>query len=194
MEAVRFHEYGDVDVLAVEEIDPPVPGEGEVLLRVKAAGVNPIDWKALHGSLAGGEPLSEARGLGVDVAGVVEQVGPGVEGFAPGDEVLGNSSTAAYAEYALSRPPMLQPKPAGLAWEVAGSLGVVVGTAYATLDALALGTGETLLVLGASGAVGSLATQLAVARGVRVVGTAGPSKLEQVRALGATPVAYGDGL
>jgi NADPH:quinone reductase-like Zn-dependent oxidoreductase len=194
MEAVRFHEYGDVDVLAVEEIETPVPGEGEVLLRVRAAGVNPIDWKVLHGSVAGGQPLSAARGLGVDVAGVIEQIGPGVEGFAPGDDVLGHSSTAAYAEYALSQPPMLQAKPPGLAWEVAGSLGVVVGTAYATLEALKLGTGETLLILGASGGVGSIATQLAVARGVRVVGTAGPSKLEFVRALGAAPVAYGDGL
>ena len=194
MEAVRFHEYGDVDVLAVEEIETPTPGEGEVLLQVRAAGVNPIDWKALHGRLAGGEPLPAARGLGVDVAGVVAQLGPGVEGLAPGDEVCGNPTTASYAEYALSRPQMVVPKPPGLAWEIAGSLGVVTGTAYAALDALTLGTGETLLILGSSGGVGSLATQLAVARGVRVVGTAGASKLEQVRALGATPIAYGDGL
>src|SRR6185437_9678354 len=194
MEAVRFHEYGDVDVLAVEEIETPTPGEGAVLLQVRAAGVNPIDWKALHGALAGGEPLSAARGLGVDVAGVVERAGPGVEDLAPGDEVCGNPTTASFAEYALSRPQMLVRKPPGLAWEVAGSMGVVVGTAYATIAALNLGTGETLLVLGASGAVGSLATQLAVARGVRVVGTAGPGKLEFVRELGATPVAYGEGL
>jgi NADPH:quinone reductase-like Zn-dependent oxidoreductase len=194
MKAVRFHEYGDLDVLAVEEIETPAPGEGEVLVQVRAAGVNPIDWKIVHGLVAGGKPLSEPRGLGVDVAGVIERVGSGVEGFAPGDDVLGNSSTAAYAEYALSRPAMLQAKPPGLAWEVAGGLGVVVGTAYAALEALKLGTGETLLILGASGSVGSLATQVAVARGVRVVGTAGASKLEQVRALGATPVAYGDGL
>ncbi len=194
MEAVRFHEYGDVDVLALAEIETPEPGEGEVLLRVRAAGVNPIDWKVLHGRLAGGEPLGAPRGLGVDVAGVIERAGPGVEGLSPGDEVLGNPITPAYAEYALSRPEMLVPKPPGLAWEVAGSLAVVAGTAYATLEALKLGTGETLLILGASGGVGSLAAQLAVARGVRVVGTAGPSKLEQVRALGATPVAYGEGL
>jgi NADPH:quinone reductase-like Zn-dependent oxidoreductase len=194
LKAVRFSEYGDFDVLRVEEIDRPEPGEGEVLLRVKAAGINPIDWKVLHGDLADGQPLAEPRGLGVDVAGVVEKVGPGVEGISPGEDVLGNSSTAAYAEYALSRPQMLHKKPPGLAWEVAGSLGVVVGTAYATIEALKLGTGETLLVLGASGAVGSTATQLAVARGVRVVGTAGPAKLEHVGALGATPVAYGDGL
>ena len=165
-----------------------------MLLRVKAAGVNPIDWKILHGSVAGGEPLAGPRGLGVDVAGVIEQMGPGVEGLAPGEELCGNPITASFAEFALGRPEMLVPRPPGLPWEVAGSLGVVVGTAYATLGVLNLGTGETLLILGASGAVGSLATQLAVARGVRVVGTAGPSKLEQVRALGATPVAYGDGL
>jgi len=194
MKAVRFSEYGDVDVLRVEEIETPEPGEGEVLLRVRAAGVNPIDWKALHGLVAGGQPLAAPRGLGVDVAGVVERVGPGVEGLAPGEEVCGNPSTASYAEFALARPEMLVPKPPGLAWEVAGSLGVVVGTAYATLEVLKLGTGETLLILGASGAVGSVATQLAVARGVRVVGTAGPAKLEQVRVLGATPVAYGDAL
>ena len=194
MKAIRFSEYGDFDVLHVEEIERPEPGEGEVLLRVKAAGINPIDWKVLHGRVSGGEPLGAPRGLGVDAAGVIEEVGRGVEGFAPGEEVLGMSSTPAYAEYALSQPQMLQRKPPGLVWEVAGSLGVVVGTAYATLADLNLGTGETLLVLGSSGAVGSLATQLAVARGVRVVGTAGPSKLDQVSALGATPVAYGDGL
>jgi NADPH:quinone reductase-like Zn-dependent oxidoreductase len=192
--AVRFSEYGDVDVLRVEEVAAPEPGEGELLLRVKAAGVNPIDWKVLHGSVSGGEPLAEPRGLGVDVAGVIEKVGPGVEGLSPGDEVLGQSSTPAYAEYALSRPQMLERKPPGLAWEIAGSLGVVVGTAYATLEELGLGTGETLLILGASGGVGSIATQLAVARGVRVVGTAGPSKLDLLSALGATGVAYGDGL
>lgn len=194
MRAARFREYGDVEEIAIDEVDPPQPGDGEVLLRVRAAGINPIDWKVLHGRLAGGEPLSEPRGLGVDVAGVIEQVGPDVEDLEPGDEVLGQSSTPAYAEQALSRPQMLQRKPPGLPWEVAGSLGVVAGTAYATLAALAPEPGETLLILGASGGVGSFATQLAVARGVRVVGTAGPAKLESLRALGATPVAYGDGL
>ncbi len=194
MRAARFHEYGDADVVVVDEVEAPQPGDGEILLRVRAAGINPIDWKILHGRLAGGEPLAEPRGLGVDVAGVIEQVGAGVEGFEAGEEVLGQSSTAAYAELALSLPQMLQRKPPGLAWEVAGSLGVVVGTAYATLDALALAPGETLLILGASGGVGSIATQLAAARGVRVVGTAGPAKLEALGELGATPVAYGDGL
>jgi NADPH:quinone reductase-like Zn-dependent oxidoreductase len=194
LRAARFHEYGDFDALRVEEVPDPVPGPGEVLIAVQAAGVNPIDWKVLHGRNAGGEPLAEPRGLGVDVAGIIEQLGPGVEGFVPGEEVLGVSSTPSYAERALSRPEMLLAKPPGLPWEVAGGLAVVVGTAYATLARLALEPGETLLVLGASGAVGSMATQLAVARGVRVVGTAGSAKLERVAALGATPVAYGEDL
>ena len=194
MRAVRFHEYGDFDVLAVEEVPAPEPEQGQVSVRVRAAGVNPIDWKIVHGLLAGGKPLGQARGLGVDVAGVVEQVGEGAGGLAPGDEVLGASITPAYAELALSTPQMLIRKPSGLSFEVAGGLAVVVGTAYATLDRLALEPGETLLIAGASGAVGSVAAQLAVARGVRVLGTAGEAKLEGVRALGATAVAYGDGL
>ncbi len=194
MKAARFHEYGDVDAISIEEIPAPEPGEGEVSLRVKAAGVNPIDWKILHGIYAGGQPLAEPRGLGVDFAGVVERVGPGVEGVAPGDELLGVPSTPAYAEIALSKPELLVEKPSGVSWEVAGSLGVVVGTAYATLDRLALQPGETLLLAGASGMVGQVATQLAVARGVNVVGTAGEDKLARVRELGATAVPYGDGL
>jgi NADPH:quinone reductase-like Zn-dependent oxidoreductase len=193
VKAVRFSEYGDVDVLRVEEIEAPQPGPGQVSLRVRAAGVNPIDWKVLHGLAGGGAPLSEPRGLGVDVAGVVEQVGEGVA-LSPGEEVLGMPITPAYAEVALSTPQMLTSKPPGLSFEVAGGLAVVVGTAYATLERLALESGETLLIAGASGAVGSIAVQLAVARGVKVIGTAGESRLEELRALGATPVAYGDGL
>jgi NADPH:quinone reductase-like Zn-dependent oxidoreductase len=194
LRAARFDRYGGAEEVYVAEVAAPEPGEGEVSLRGMAAGVNPIDWKILHGWLAGGKELEEPRGLGVDVAGIVEKVGPGVEGLHEGQEVLGASSTAAYAEVALSRPEMLLEKPPTIAWEVAGSLAVVVGTAYATLDALALKPGETLLVAGASGAVGSAAVQLAAGRGVRVIGTAGPAKLAQVQELGAVAVAYGDGL
>ncbi len=193
MRAARFHEYGDFDVISVEEVEAPEPGQGQVSLRVRAAGVNPIDWKVLHGIAGGGEPLSEPRGLGVDVAGVVEQVGEGV-GLSPGDEVLGMSITPAYAEVALSTPQMLTSKPPGLSFEVAGSLAVVVGTAYATLERLAVKSGETLLVTGASGAVGSIVVQVAVARGAKVIGTAGEARLGYLRELGATAVAYGDGL
>ncbi len=193
MRAVRFREYGDVDVLRVEEVPDPEPGEGQVLLRVRAAGVNPIDWKVVHGAVAGGEPLAAPRGLGVDAAGVVEKVGAGVQGIEPGDEMLGNAAPA-YAELALTSPEALVEKPAGVPWEVAGGLAVVVGTAYATLERLGLASGQTLLLLGASGGVGLSAVQLAIARGIKVIGTASESKQGRLRALGAIPVAYGDGL
>jgi NADPH:quinone reductase-like Zn-dependent oxidoreductase len=194
MRAVRFHSYGDVGELAVEEVEEPLPGEGELSLRVRAAGVNPIDWKVLHGFIAGGQPLAAPRGLGVDVAGIVERVGPGLSGVEPGDELLGTPVGSAYAEFALSRPELLVARPPGVPWEVAGSLAVVIGTAYATLERLGVEAGDTLLIAGASGGVGSSATQLAVARGVRVIGTAGASKLAALERLGATAVEYGDGL
>lgn len=192
MRAVRFHEYGDFDVLRVEEVPAPEPGEGQLSIAVRAAGVNPIDWKIVHGSYGGG-PLEQPRGLGVDVAGVVERAGPGVAGFAPGEEVLGRAITPAYAEVALSTPEALVRKPPGVPWEVAGSLGVVVGTAYKTLELLDLRPGETLLLLAASGGVGRNALQLALARGVRVIGTAGKAAQELVRSLGGEPVPHGDG-
>ncbi len=193
MRAVRFSEYGDLDVLRVDEVPAPEPGEGEVTIRVQAAGVNPIDWKILHGTYAS-EPLTEPRGLGVELAGVLEHVGAGVEGLVEGEEVLGAAASPAYAEIALARAHALLRRPPDVPWEVAGSLAVVVGTAYATLERLDLQPGETLLLLGASGGVGSVATQLAVARGVEVLGTAGESKLERLRALGARGVLYGNGL
>jgi NADPH:quinone reductase-like Zn-dependent oxidoreductase len=194
VKAVRFHEYGDFDVLRVEDVEDPVPGEGELLLRVRAAGVNPVDWKILHGWMAADVPLEAPRGLGFDVAGVVEQTGPGVDDFAPGDEVLGIPAGPAYAELALARPEALVRKPPGIEWPLAGGLGVVAGTAYATLDRLAPELGETLAIAGASGAVGSLAAQLAVARGVRVIGTTSAARAGQVEALGVTPVPYGGDL
>ena len=156
--------------------------------------MNPIDWKIARGLFAAGQPLEGPRGIGVDVAGIVEQVGPGVSAVLPGQELLGAPISPSFAELALSRPELLVPKPPGIPWEVAGSLAVVVGTAYATLARLALSEGETLLVLGASGGVGAVVVQLALARGVRVIGTAGESKLERLQALGAIPVAYGEGL
>jgi NADPH:quinone reductase-like Zn-dependent oxidoreductase len=128
------------------------------------------------------------------VAGIVEQVGPGVSGFAVGDEVLGSSVSPAYAEQALCLAEKLVSKPAGIDWSVAGSLAVVIGTAYKTLALLAVESGETLLIHAASGGVGLAATQLALARGVKVIGTAGQSNQELLGSLGATPVLYGEGL
>jgi NADPH:quinone reductase-like Zn-dependent oxidoreductase len=194
MKAARYARYGGAEEMYVDEVEEPVPGEGQVSIRVRAAGINPIDWKILHGMLSADPAPAEPQGLGVDIAGFVERVGPGVSGFASGDEVFGSSSTPAYAEVALASPERLLSKPPAVSWEVAGSLAVVVGTAYATLNRLGLKEGETLLLAGASGSVGSVAVQLAVAHGVRVIGTAGASKLAQVEAMGATAVVYGDGL
>jgi NADPH:quinone reductase-like Zn-dependent oxidoreductase len=194
MRAVRFHEYGGFDELRVDEVDGLTPGEGEVLISVRAAGVNPIDWKRLHGFLASVAPLDLPAGLGSDVAGVVEQVGAEVSGFAVGDAVLGSSSSPAYAEQALCLAEKLVPKPAGVEWPVAGSLAVVIGTAYKVLQLLKAQRGETLLIHAASGGVGLAATQLALARGVRVIGTAGQANQALLGSLGATPVLYGDGL
>src|SRR5487761_2112029 len=165
MRAARLHEYGNFAGITVEEVEEPLPGEGEISLRVQAAGVNPVDWKVVQGIFSGGKPLAEPRGLGVDVAGIVERVGPGVAGVAPGDELLGSPIGPSFAELALSRPELLVKRPPGVSWEVAGSLAVVAGTAYATLARLDLTAGETLLILGASGGVGSVAIQLAQAQG-----------------------------
>ena len=192
--AVRFDHYGDTDVLEVREVENPVPGAGEVLLEVRAAGVNPVDWKILHGMLAGVRPLEFPAGLGSDVAGVVRQLGAAVTGLAVGDEMLGSSSSPAYAETALASAQRLTRRPPAVPWEIAGSLAVVVGTAYRTLAILGVGRGETLLVHAASGGVGLAAVQLALARGAHVIGTAGGANHEMLRELGATPVRYGDGL
>jgi NADPH:quinone reductase-like Zn-dependent oxidoreductase len=194
MRAVRFSEYGDPEqVLRVEEVEDPQPGPGEVVISVKAAGVNPIDWKVVHGMVAGGKPLEAPRGLGVEGAGIVERVGEGVDDLAAGAEVLGSTSSGAFAERAVCPVARVIRRPPGTPWEVAGSVTVVVGTAYKCLELIGLRPGETLLLLGASGGVGLNALQLAVARGVRVIGAAGPSKQELVRALGGLPVLYGEG-
>ena len=192
--ALRFDHYGGSEVLEVREVEDLPPGAGEVRLTVRAAGVNPVDWKILHGLMASVLPLDFPAGLGSDVAGVVESVGDEVSAFAPGDEVLGSSSTPAYAESAHAQVEKLTHRPTGVSWEISGSLAVVVGTAYKTLAMLDVSAGETLLIHAASGGVGLAAVQLAAARGVRVIGTAGERNHELLSEAGATPVLYGDGL
>jgi NADPH:quinone reductase-like Zn-dependent oxidoreductase len=164
-----------------------------VRLAVRAAGVNPFDWKLMRGYLASVFPLELPAGLGSDVAGVVEELGEGVRELAPGDEVLGSSATPAFAEKALAAVEQLTARPPEVPWEVAGSLAVVVGTAWETLRLLEVKAGETLLVHAASGGVGMCAVQFAVQRGARVIGLAGPDSQDFVRSLGATPVVYGEG-
>jgi NADPH:quinone reductase-like Zn-dependent oxidoreductase len=192
--AVRFSEYGSVETLRVVDVPPPVAGPGQVRLAVRAAGVNPADWKILQGQLSQQFPLDLPAGLGSDVAGVVDQVGEGVTAFAVGDEVLGAPRTPAYAWSALADPAALVAKPPNLPWEVAGALAAAGGTAWTVLGELDVKEGETLLIHAAAGGVGTFAVQLAVARGVRVIGTASETHHEQLRSFGAIPVTYGAGL
>ena len=195
--AVQYRRFGGPEVLEVVDREDPTPGDGEVLLAVRAASVNPVDWKIRQGGMASADEPDGPTGTGIDVAGVVQAVGPGVSGLGVGDEVLGQTSGAA-AERAVAPAAALIPKPSALSWEAAAALPVIATTAYRALNLLGLGagdhTGRTLVVDGASGGVGSLAVQIARARGVTVVGTGSEAHQDDVRALGAIPVVYGAGL
>ncbi|WP_433786518.1 quinone oxidoreductase family protein [Actinomycetospora sp. CA-101289] len=196
--AVQYRRFGGPEVLEIVEREDPAPGEGQVRLAVRAAPVNPLDWKLRSGAMASADAPPEPRVPGFDVAGVVEAVGDGVVDLAVGDEVLGKSVGGAYAEKALAPVRALTRKPAEVAWEVAAALPTGVATADRVLGLLGLGagdhTGTTLVVDGAAGAVGMITVQLAVARGVTVIGTASEAHQDDVRALGAMPVVYGEGL
>ncbi|WP_285595219.1 NADP-dependent oxidoreductase [Actinomycetospora sp. NBRC 106378] len=193
--AVQYARYGGPEVLELVERDDPQPGPGQVRLAVRAASVNPADWKLRTGAFTpGAEAPDHPVVPGFDVAGTVDAVGDGVTAFGVGDEVLGAASGGAQAERALADVTALVAKPAALSWEVAGSLATIVGTAYRVLERLALSPGQVLLVHGASGGVGVVAAQVALARGITVIGTASERHQDDVRALGATPVVYGDGL
>jgi NADPH:quinone reductase-like Zn-dependent oxidoreductase len=193
-QAAQFSEYGDPDVIRVVETPVPIPSPGQVRLAVRAASVNPIDWKTVAGFMRDVMPLSLPAGVGTDVAGVVDGVGSDVSEFSVGDEVLGSSVTPSFADYALAEPAGLIRKPLDVSWEVAGSLAAAGGTAFVALKRLDVKAEETLLIHAAAGGVGTFAVQLAVARGVRVIGTGSKSNYLYLRSLGAEPVNYGDGL
>jgi NADPH:quinone reductase-like Zn-dependent oxidoreductase len=193
--AVRFDEYGGIDVLRIEDVPRPVPGEGQVLVQVKAAGINPGEDKIRQGLLHERWPATFPSGQGSDLAGVVAETGPGVTGFSAGDEVLGwTDNRASQAEYALAEAANLTPKPAGLPWEVAGALFVVGTTAYAAVRAVSPTPGDTVVVAGASGGVGSIAVQLARRAGATVIGLASQPNHAWLSAHGVIPVSYGEGV
>ena len=195
MKAVRFDAYGGIEVLQVVDVPRPVPGEGEVLVRVKAAGINPGEGKIRDGALHELFPATFPSGEGSDLAGVVAEVGAGVAGLAAGDEVIGfTDRRASHAEYVLVEAGNLTPKPSAVPWEVAGTLYVAGTTAYAAVRAVALKPGDTVAVSGAAGGVGSLAVQLAKRAGAEVIGIAGAANHAWLERYGVTPVAYGDGL
>lgn len=192
--AVQFSSYGTTDGLRAVQMRPPTPGPGQVRLAVRAAGVNPFDWKVLLGWMRDQVPLDLPAGLGSDVAGIVDAVGEGVSEFSIGDEVLGSSITPSFAQFALADPANLTLKPADVPWPVAGSLSGAGGTALNVVDRLKVSEGETLLIHAAAGGVGTFAVQIAVARGVRVIGTAGERNHGLLHEFGAIPVSYGEGL
>ena len=195
MKAVRFDEYGDVDVLTVADVPVPDPGAGQVLVRVKAAGINPGEAKIREGMLHAMWPATFPSGQGSDLAGVVDRLGPGVTTAAAGDEVIGWVDTrSAQAEYAVVDADNLASKPADVPWEVAGALGVAGFTAWAAIRAVNLTAGDTVAVSGAAGGVGSLTVQLARRAGATVVGIAGQHNQEWLREHGAIPVRYGEDL
>ena len=195
MKAVRFDEYGDADVLTVADVPVPDPGAGQVLVRVKAAGINPGEAKIREGMLHAMWPATFPSGQGSDLAGVVDRLGPGVTTAAAGDEVIGWVDTrSAQAEYAVVDADNLASKPADVPWEVAGALGVAGFTAWAAIRAVNLTAGDTVAVSGAAGGVGSLTVQLARRAGATVVGIAGQHNQEWLREHGAIPVRYGEDL
>lgn len=192
--AAQFSEYGTSEVLKIVDVQPPTPGSGQVRLAVRAAGVNPADWKVLQGWMSDQIPLDLPAGLGFDVAGVVDALGEGVTEFAVGDEVLGAAVTGSYAQFTLADTKALVVKPATVSWEVAGSIASAGGTALTALDRLQVTEGETVLIHAAAGGVGTFAVQLAVARGAKVIGTASERNHDRLREFGAIPVTYGEGL
>ena len=193
--AVRFDSYGGPDVLYVTDIERPEPGAGEVLVEVRAAGINPGEAGIRTGALHEQFPATFPSGEGSDLAGVVIELGDDVSDFAVGDEVLGFSfQRSSHATHASVPVDQLIHKPAELSWEVAGSLYVVGATAYAAVRAVAPQSGETVAVSAAAGGVGSLVVQLLALQGVRVLGIASSANAEWLRAHGVEPVEYGDGL
>jgi NADPH:quinone reductase-like Zn-dependent oxidoreductase len=194
MKAVRFDHYGGVDVLEVGEVEDPVAGPGEVLVAVRAAGINPGEVAIREGRLDSRWPATFPSGEGTDLAGEVRAMGYGVSAFAAGDEVLGwTEQRASQAELVVVPADQLTAKPPAVSWEVAGSLFVVGFAAYASVQAVAPRARETVVVSAAAGGVGSVAVQLARRTGARVIGLAGADNHDWLHRHDIVPVSYGDG-
>jgi NADPH:quinone reductase-like Zn-dependent oxidoreductase len=193
--AVRYNEFGGIDVLRVEEVDRPVPGDGQLLVRVKAAGINISEAVIRTGAVAQIFPSTFPSGQGSDLAGVIEEAGAGAGGFSPGDEVIGfTNNRASQAELVLVEAGDLTRKPGKVSWEVAGGLFVAGTTAWGAVHAVQPTAGETVVISAAAGGVGSLAVQLARRTGATVIGLASGSNHQWLKSHGVIPVAYGDGV
>ncbi len=192
--AVRYDEYGGIDVLRVVDVDRPIPGAGKVLVKVKAAGINPGEASIRRGDLHHLWPATFPSGQGSDLAGIVEEIGGGVDGFAVGDEVIGFiHNRSSHAELVVVEAGHLVRRPDNVSWEEAGALFVAGTTAWAALRAVSLGPDDTLVVSGAAGGVGSMTVQLARNVGARVIGLASESNHGWLADRGAIPVLYGEG-
>jgi NADPH:quinone reductase len=196
MRAVRFDHYGDADVLYIAQVEKPEPAPGEVVVQVRAAGINPGEISIRSGLLESRFPSTFPSGEGSDLAGVVTAVGDGVDGVSVGDEVLGWSDRrSSHADFVSVPVGQLIAKPPELSWEVAGSLYVVGVTAYAAARAVGAGRGDIVAVSAAAGGVGTVLVQLLQLRGVDVVlGIASDDNHDWLRAHGVIPVRYGEGL
>ncbi len=190
MRKMSFAEFGGPEVLRLVDAEEPHAGPGQVRIAVRAAGVNPVDWRIREGQILGAHPITLPSGVGLDAAGVVDEVGEGVEGFAIGDPVFGEGAST-YAEFAVLTAWALVPE--GLTFEEAAGYPSVVETALRVIREVGVRPGETLLVSGASGGVGSAVLQIARERGIRVIGMAGAANQDYLRGLGALATTYGEG-
>ena len=190
---IVYTEFGSPDVLHLIDIPDPIPSRDEVVVRIEAAGVNPIDAK-LRSRTRPSPPIDEPRRVGFDGAGVIEQIGAGVEGFAVGDRVAIRDTLGTYASVIAASAEAIAPLPDGVTAAEGAAIGIPAGTAYQALKSLGVTKGDVLLVHAGSGSVGQAAVQFAVSWGATVIATASPDRHEQLRSLGAIPVAYGDGL
>ncbi len=189
MRAIRVPGYGGPEVLRVEQVQRPEPGAPQVLVRLKAAGVNPVDWKHRSGMIRDFMPLKFPWTPGIDGAGIVEAVGSGAKAVKPGDPVFGVFN-GSYAEFALAGEEDVQPKPQNLTFEEAAAVPVGALTAWTILEDAGVAAGQRVLVLGAAGGVGLFAVQLARWKGARITGTCSAANLDFVRSLGAEPIDY----
>ena len=191
MFALQFTEYGGPEVIRLGEAPEPHAGPGQIRIVVRAASVNPADWKFVSGMYAQGKPLEDTGYPGYDAAGVVDEVGEGVTGVNVGDDVFGRGSHT-QAEYAVLDAWAL--KPASVDWAVAAATGVVAETAERVLRLLGVTAGSTLFIDGGAGGVGSATTQIAKARGATVIASASEARQDYLREIGAIPVVYGEGI
>ena len=195
MKAVQFDGYGGVEVLEVRDVARPEPGPNQVLVAVRAAGINISEAKIRSGAVRAIFPATFPSGQGSDLAGVVEEVGASVKGVAEGDEVIGyTDNRASQAEYVLVEAANLTAKPPDVPWEVAGGLFVAGVTGFATVRAVAPTAGEAVVIAGAGGGVGVFAVQLSVHTGARVIALASERHHAWLSERGAFPVAYGNGV